>query len=472
MYTEERNEFPIKDLLIKILFLALFVFLLLWLFPIGRNKVELKPLTDQIFNGNVQAMKEAAKAYYTNERLPKNVGSKVSMTLQEMLNRKLVLPFTDKNGESCDTQNSYVEITRMDKEFSLKVYLSCNKQNDYVVEIMGCNDKCKVIDNDKTADNDKPVKPVKPDKPVKPVTPTKKTKTITEYEYKRTISNSTWSAYTAWSDQYKAETDSLKRKEQTLVKGVKTVSHPYYNYLLSRQVLSDWSAWSTWSTTSQTETYYKDVETQTVDIITWLDEWYPWSDWTTANVGATEHMKMEYKLVATDPVYSNWAWSYNFTSTKVYSTYPTGYDSTNATTKYELVDYQGYYTYAVYKRTITPGSSYYLFRYSTQKSMTTKETQYRYRTRSYKTETKWSSSSYEAGWTYTGTIQYAGSTYSYSYTDWLNKLPDGYSTYQTKKQYAYSTKTTTSKDEFTWSTNNSLGGWTKTGKTKTKTITI
>src|SRR5690554_3016405 len=113
------------------LFLALFVFLLMWLFPMVKNPVDLSPLTDRIFNDNINNMKEAAKAYYINERLPINVGGKVSMHLEEMLDKKLILPFVDSKGHKCDPVDSYVEITKMDNEYILKTYLVCGKQADY-----------------------------------------------------------------------------------------------------------------------------------------------------------------------------------------------------------------------------------------------------------------------------------------------------------------------------------------------------
>ena len=42
---------------------------------------------------------------------------------------KLLVPFTDKNGKSCDTKNSYVTITKTKDEYELKVYLKCNEEH-------------------------------------------------------------------------------------------------------------------------------------------------------------------------------------------------------------------------------------------------------------------------------------------------------------------------------------------------------
>lgn len=151
MYNE--SNFSIKNIILEFLFVALFIFILIWLFPLKSdltnaiNDIEVKGtdisvLTDRIFNENIISMKDAAKSYYTTPRLPKNVGDKVKMTLGEMLEKKIILPFTDKNGKACDTKASYVEITKYDEEFIMKVNLKCGKEENYLLVYMGCYDYC------------------------------------------------------------------------------------------------------------------------------------------------------------------------------------------------------------------------------------------------------------------------------------------------------------------------------------------
>lgn len=154
MYNEQTN-FSIKNVILQFLFVALFIFILIWLFPLKSDltkavnsnnnttvNVDLSALTDRIFNENIIAMKDAAKSYYTTPRLPKNVGDKVKMTLKQMLDKKIILPFTDKNGKACDTEASYVEITKYDEEFIMKVNLKCGKEENYLLVYMGCYDYC------------------------------------------------------------------------------------------------------------------------------------------------------------------------------------------------------------------------------------------------------------------------------------------------------------------------------------------
>ena len=140
---EERRGFPIRDFLIRLVLIIIFVLLLMWLLPMKSNKnVDLSPLTDRIFNANIQEMKEAAIPYFTTERLPKKVGDETTLTLQDMLDLKLLLPFTDKNGDKCDARNSYVTVTKEKDEYLLKVYLKCNDDSDYILVHIGCYSYC------------------------------------------------------------------------------------------------------------------------------------------------------------------------------------------------------------------------------------------------------------------------------------------------------------------------------------------
>ena len=57
----ERRSTFIRDLLVKILLIAIFLFLLMYLFPMPN----LTPFYSAIFNNNIQTMKDAAEDYYT-----------------------------------------------------------------------------------------------------------------------------------------------------------------------------------------------------------------------------------------------------------------------------------------------------------------------------------------------------------------------------------------------------------------------
>lgn len=169
MYNDNTNSsFSMRNVIIQFLFVALFIFILIWLFPLksdlnnalescGGNS-ECTILYDRIFNQNVLNMKDAAKDYFTIERLPKNVNDSVKITLGKMLDEKLILPFTDKNGDSCDLEASYVEVTKKDNEYVMKVNLKCGEQENYILVYMGCYDYCSTLICEKNkSDVKKPV---------------------------------------------------------------------------------------------------------------------------------------------------------------------------------------------------------------------------------------------------------------------------------------------------------------------------
>ncbi|MGM9879105.1 MAG: hypothetical protein ACI31R_03690 [Bacilli bacterium] len=140
-------SYHIKRFLIGFLLVAILIFILLWLFPTKQGIKDsltesLQPLYDRIFQENIDTMKEVAIAYYTTDRLPKNEGDTKKLTLGEMLEMKLLLSIKDKNGDMCDPDDSYVEITKMDKEYKMKVNLSCGDEEDYIVVYLGCYNYC------------------------------------------------------------------------------------------------------------------------------------------------------------------------------------------------------------------------------------------------------------------------------------------------------------------------------------------
>lgn len=137
VYVEKNDNFW-RDLLVRIALILLFVFLLIWLFPMPK----LETFYDRIFADNIKIMQEAAKDYYHVERLPKEIGEKSRITLREMIDQKLVLPFLDRDGNTCDFDKSYVEVIRMETEYIFKINLSCPTKTDYVINHFGCYDVC------------------------------------------------------------------------------------------------------------------------------------------------------------------------------------------------------------------------------------------------------------------------------------------------------------------------------------------
>ncbi len=157
MYTEEYENrgFPFRNFLLKLILIIIFVFLLVWLLPkfiapsinnnIKNNTVDNKginALTSQIFQNNLDKMKEAAISYYTDERLPKEDGEFKQMTLSEMIGLKLITPLIDKNNKAVDVEKSYVKITKSGNEYILKINIKDSEKEDYILVHLGCYTYC------------------------------------------------------------------------------------------------------------------------------------------------------------------------------------------------------------------------------------------------------------------------------------------------------------------------------------------
>lgn len=140
-------SYHIKRFLVGLLLVMALVFLLLLVLP-SKSSIRdainggLNPLLDRLFQENLDTMKETAIAYYTTDRLPKEEGDTEKITLGEMLELKLLLEIKDKNGDMCDTEDSYVEVTKEEKEYKMKVNLKCGDEENYIIVYLGCYNYC------------------------------------------------------------------------------------------------------------------------------------------------------------------------------------------------------------------------------------------------------------------------------------------------------------------------------------------
>lgn len=191
MYNEDKKGFSVRDILIQLLFIILFVFILVWLFPTKsglnnqydglNNKLDI--LTSTLFNTNIKTMKDAAVSYYTTARLPQALKDVKSMTLKQMLDEKLLVEFVDGNGNSCDTSKSYVEVIKLEDEYQMKINLSCTDKDAYIIVHLGCYDYCSATGVCEKQEE---------------IIITENKKTTCSYEYEK-VTNATWGEFGSWS---------------------------------------------------------------------------------------------------------------------------------------------------------------------------------------------------------------------------------------------------------------------------------
>lgn len=215
---EERSGLTIKDLLIRLILIIIFIFLLIWLFPMP----DLKPLNNQIFADNIDRMKDVAKSYYTVERLPENINDSKRMTLREMIDKHLILPLMDSNGKYCSEDDSYIEITKMENEYVIKVYLSCTDKKDYIIEHFGCydicSDTCKMLETTSKSGyaGDITTKRKTTKKTSGKVTTTKNKGKIYEYQFVKNVCTEKFEKYVCPSGYYLAGDTCIKNGSKVI----------------------------------------------------------------------------------------------------------------------------------------------------------------------------------------------------------------------------------------------------------------
>ena len=142
MYSNERgSRFSLLDIVVKLIFAALFIFILVWLFQ--KNVPNMAPFYSNVFRENIKYMQEGGESYFTDDKLPKEIGQSNRISLADMFDKKLVLPFVDEDGNSCNQYDSYVSVTKTDNGYELKTNLVCNKESNYTIKILGCHNYCK-----------------------------------------------------------------------------------------------------------------------------------------------------------------------------------------------------------------------------------------------------------------------------------------------------------------------------------------
>ena len=305
-----KNSTFIRDLLVKVLLIVIFIFLLMYLFPMPN----LSPFYSSIFNDNVQTMKDAAEDYYTTERMPKDEGKSTKMTLKEMEEKKLVLPFVDKDNKSCDKNKSYVEVTKLKDEYELKVSLTCGKESNYIIEKIGCYNfcptgTCTLADIKNQEPEAKPVT-TNTDKDGNITVNVPSGRYIYEYEYVKNHYNENWTLG-SWRNTKVSENDNVRLNDtRTQYTGQKKVTSGTRLYeQISYGYRDNWTYDTEWTTEvkKQTDklklwkerTLYtgdKKVEKKSTEYehvkYGYKDNWTYDNDWTTEVKTQTDKLKL------------------------------------------------------------------------------------------------------------------------------------------------------------------------------------
>ncbi len=344
MYEERKNTLNLRDIVLQLLLVILFVFIMIWLFPtknylednfVGKEELnnelsaKLESLYGRLFVDNIETMSGAAKGYFTNERLPKNTGDSVTLSLKEMLEKKLVTSFKDSNNESCDVDKSYVQVTKMDNEYQMKVQLTCSDYSDYIIVYMGCYEYCDPCDDNTTTPSE-PTNPTDPENPNKPVVNKKYM-----YEYRLDTQNtySDWGAWSSWS-KIKVTANNLRQveiKNNYEITGYKTVTYIDYETRTEYRTITE----TVQTGTKKVEDGIKVVDTKPAKATTTPESY---GDWDSGTYITSKSALAKYP---------------NKTTWNEYISHKTTVDCSDVCKNVTI------YTYKKHKRTYTPASTSY-----------------------------------------------------------------------------------------------------------------
>lgn len=238
MYTEEnaRGRFPLRDILLKAIVVIIFLVLIIFIItkmtnPTDNNKISTSNY-DEVFSTNLKAMENAAFDYFTEDRLPQEVGDEKKLTLREMVNSNLLEAFTDANGKSCDVNKSYIRLTKNDEDYTLRVNLKCEDKEDYSLQKVGeysyCDKTLCKKDSSKEKDSDKEEK-----------TEVTEEVNITEDSTNANVgnTNSNITNNNTYNNTTNNATQGTNNSQSKVMYEYKKVTNPSF---------SAWSSWSSW----------------------------------------------------------------------------------------------------------------------------------------------------------------------------------------------------------------------------------
>lgn len=131
---KKQKNIKLPTLLLKciIALLILIVIVLIIKFFDSKNWFS-KTISDEVYNQNITLMKDVGLQYFKENNLPSEVGKSKTVSLKELIGKKLLIDFTE-NNRLCSLDDSYIEASISDDgNYFLKTYLKCGEKEDYVL---------------------------------------------------------------------------------------------------------------------------------------------------------------------------------------------------------------------------------------------------------------------------------------------------------------------------------------------------
>ncbi len=148
MYTEEEYEergFSLKKILFRFLIIVIIVVLIIYLMvKVIMPKLDSKKSTNsktnssEIMEKNSNIIKSAVISYYDDKEIP----LEEKITVNQMINEGIITTLKEDKNNKLDHENSFIEITKTDSDYALKINLKTASNEKYYVVYFGAYEYC------------------------------------------------------------------------------------------------------------------------------------------------------------------------------------------------------------------------------------------------------------------------------------------------------------------------------------------
>lgn len=130
MYEKDKVSVNWFKLGLKLLIVILTVILLYKIVTIIRdnktNVIEKDEMQEKLTD-----FAAAGDKYLEKKDYPTTSGESITIYLKDLIQKDLLEEIKDNKGDICDGEKSYIKVTKLDKEYQFKTYLSCPNFEDY-----------------------------------------------------------------------------------------------------------------------------------------------------------------------------------------------------------------------------------------------------------------------------------------------------------------------------------------------------
>lgn len=147
---ESERKINWLSLFIKVIIIFIFALIIIWLVSkiINKNKLS------ETFINNINNMEKVGVEYFKKVDLPLNKGESLKVTLEEFIEKELIVSVSSDSENTCDTKNSYSKITREKDKYVVETTLKCGKEKNTIKKNFALKDCQNCNQNTKNESND------------------------------------------------------------------------------------------------------------------------------------------------------------------------------------------------------------------------------------------------------------------------------------------------------------------------------